>query len=147
MIIIDVNINKNRTRYNTQTYQIFINDKFQNLYVSRITTITQFYLNFIYSNELNYDEAYFFYRATSFSSFLLNVSLDLIFVDKNGFIIKAYENFEKNKTTEKHKEAKFLYVFKAGSIKKFNLYLQKNPRIIHTKSRKKGKIVFERLNI
>ncbi len=136
-----------KTRIDNKVYQIYINDDKTNYYARRITTLTDIYLNFVYSQELDYNEAYFMYRPKAFFTYFFKMNVDLIFVDSQGFVIEYFKNFSKNNVTKKIENAKFVYIFKSNTFNGLEEIDSDSFKIIHRRSKKMEKILFDKMNI
>ncbi len=120
-----------------KTYQLVVDGEKVIMTVTRIKTLTSIYLNLFKTQELFPHEGFFIHKCHTFSSFFFKQELDLLFVDKDGFIIKYYENFKPNTITKTHKDTYFLYIFTPNFLKTLKIELDKTTQISHIKLSKK----------
>jgi len=126
---------------NPKTFQLVIDGEKVQIMVTRIKTLTSVYLNLLKVKELFHYEGFFIHKGHTFTTSFFKQNVDLLFVDKDGFIIAYYQNMKPNKITKTHKETLFLYVLPQNFLRILKLELEKTTQIKHIKvSAKKAKV-------
>ncbi|NOQ50118.1 MAG: hypothetical protein GQ557_00435 [Mycoplasmataceae bacterium] len=103
-------------------YFLVLNEKKLDIDIWRIKSLKKYWSRLIVRKEIPINEGYFMYRANGFNSYLINETVDLIFVDWNDKVIKIYHHFETNKISPGIKGTKFLYILSGGNVKRKNIY-------------------------
>ncbi len=125
-----------KRRDNNQTYYLEKNGEVLPIELKRIKDWKGQIAELINRKTFDGTIGYFKYKTEGFSSFLISMPIDLVFVDENRFVIHFESNFQQNKISKVIKGTKFLYVFANGFNKGFDI--SKGTLIKHYRKIKKG---------
>jgi hypothetical protein len=102
-------------------YRLMHNGKKTEISLTRIKTMSEHYEELIKIKEMPFTSGFFIYKPGGFSSHLMSLNIDIIFVDNDGLIIDLKESFKPNVVTKAMPEAKFLYILKQKTIHRENI--------------------------
>ena len=127
-----------RTRYHKEpiAWRLKVNDKRTEVKLFRIKTLKEHGKKLIKVKEMQYNLGYFKYNEKMFSSHLMSINMDIVFVDKDGKVLEIYENFPPNHTTDFFEDSKFVYILRKGIVKQENI--KYGDILRHQKWKRKG---------
>ena len=108
-----------RTRYQKEqtAWRITVNDKRTDIKIYRIKNSKEHVKKLVKIKEMQYNLGYFKYNEKMFTSHLMSINFDLLFVNKDGRVIELIEDFPPNHVTKYYDDTKFLYILRKGLIK------------------------------
>ena len=127
-----------RTRYQKEApaWRMMVNDKRTEVKLYRIKTSKEHVKKLVKIKEMQYNLGYFKYNEKMFSSHLMSINMDILFVDKDGKVIEVLEDFPPNHITDYYDEAKFQYILRKGIVKQESIKLGDIVR--HQKWKRRG---------
>ncbi len=120
----------------TRKYDLLLNGKKINIEVTRVKGFKEFIDNLIRGAEMRIENGFFIYNEKNIATFGMSDKLDIVWVDWDGKVIKAYENFDVNKISKEYKDTKFIYIFAPETIVRKKII--KNDIITHEYKRDKN---------
>ena len=122
---------------NEREYELKNNSRKVNIAIKRIKNIKDFNDSLISLSEIGLDNGYFIYNKPNFASFGLKNKVDIVWTNWDGKIINIEEFFKTNKISQQYRNAKFIYIFKAGTVNRKKIIM--NDVLTHFYDRKKNK--------
>jgi hypothetical protein len=102
-------------------YRLVHNGKKTEFKLTRIKNLKEHYENLIKTKEMPFSSGFFIYKPGGFSSHLISIKIDIIYVDDDGVIIDMKKSLKSNIITKAMPDAKFLYILKENTIIRENI--------------------------
>ena len=98
-------------------WRIKLNDKRTEIRITRLKTAKEHIEYLVKNTELKQNFGFFKVRTNSFSTHMMDMRVDVIFVDDDEQVIGMYQDMKEMVLTPSHEGSKYVYILGAGTIR------------------------------